>query len=144
MSDSEVILAILRRQEDAVAKGDVDGVMAPIADGAEMFDLPPPLRYAHDPARVADGLRDWFGTWEGGVTTRLEDPQVIVDGDLAVVFGPSRMRGIKTGAGPLDAWNRRTVVLRRMGGTWRIVHEHGSYPMAMDGSGRAMTELVPE
>ncbi|WP_099513756.1 nuclear transport factor 2 family protein [Microvirga ossetica] len=52
-------------------------------------------------------------------------------------------RGIKKGVGPLDQWHRRTIVLRRRDGVWKISHEHSSFPMRMDGSGTAATDLVP-
>lgn len=67
----------------------------------------------------------------------------MIDGDLAVAFGLSRMSGIKTDGTKVDSWSRRTIVLRRIGGSWKIIHEHASFPMAMDGSGRAVTDLLP-
>ncbi|MGF7151188.1 ketosteroid isomerase-like protein [Sphingomonas zeicaulis] len=78
------------------------------------------------------------------MTVELFEPALILERNLAVVFGLSRMRGDKKGQGPLDAWNRRTIVLRRDDGAWHIVHEHKSCPMEMDGSGRAATDLRPE
>lgn len=56
----------------------------------------------------------------------------------------SRMRGIKKDGGPVDSWNRRTVVLKRSDHGWKIVHDHNSYPMKMDGSGLAATDLTPK
>lgn len=137
------VLALLRAQEAANARSDAEAVVAPQATDIVAYDLPTPLEYRGAGAEAVDGLNQWFATWEGGVTTELSDPTVIVEGDLAVVFGLSHMRGTKKGEGPLDAWNRRTVVLRRQAGQWRIVHEHSSYPMEMDGSGRAATDLKP-
>ena len=137
------VVAVLRRQEQAVARGAAAGVVAAIAEDAVVYDLPPPLEYRGAAARHVEALDDWFATWDAGVTTELSEPTVLVEGDLAVVFGLSRMRGVKRGDGPVDSWNRRTVVLRRSGEGWRIVHEHGSYPMAMDGSGKAVTDLEP-
>ena len=67
-----------------------------------IYDIPPPLEYRGTGTQAVDGLREWFSTWESGVTVEMEDPKVVIDGDLAVVFGLSRMRGTKKGAGPLD------------------------------------------
>lgn len=141
--DRQQILALLREQEAANARADASGVIAPLANNLVTFDLPPPLANGYDETLFTAGLERWFATWEGPVTVELADPEVLVDGDLAVVFGLSRMRGQKKESGPVDAWNRRTVVLQRIDGRWRIVHEHSSYPMAMDGSGRALTDLEP-
>jgi ketosteroid isomerase-like protein len=46
----------------------------------------------------------------------------------------------KKGTGPLDAWNRRTVILSLRDGIWKIVHEHSSCPTAMDGSLKSIAD----
>jgi uncharacterized protein (TIGR02246 family) len=143
MTDQDDVLRVIREQEAATARGDAAGIVAAMAEDVVTFDLPPPLQSRGDDARNVEGLEGWFGTWETGVTVTLDAPEVIVSGDLAVVWGLSRMQGTKKGAGPVDSWSRRTVVLRRAEGTWRIVHDHGSFPMAMDGSGRALDDLAP-
>lgn len=142
--DQQQILAVLREQEAATGRGDAASVVAPIADDAVSYDLPPPLEYRGAAARDTGELDQWFATWKDGVAVELADPTVLVDGDLAVVFGLSRMRGTKRDSGAVDIWNRRTVALQRRGGTWRIVHDHNSYPMLMDGSGKAALDLKPE
>lgn len=138
------ILALLREQERAIARGDSEAATTLLDAGAVLYDLPPPLEYRGSAARDLALLDAWFATWQDGVTVELADPTVLVEGDLAVVHGLSRMRGEKKDGEQVDNWNRRTVVLRRSGGDWRIVHEHASYPMAMDGSGRAATDLKPD
>lgn len=142
-SDTDRILALLRDQERANSRGDAAAVVASMADDIVTYDLPPPLESRGVTAEHIAGLERWFDTWKRPVTVELADPTVLVDGDLAVVFGLSRMRGTKQGSGPVDAWNRRTVVLRRDSASWRILHEHVSYPMRMDGSGLAATDLAP-
>lgn len=137
------ILALLRKQEEAIARGDAAPVVAGMADDIVTYDMPPPLEYRGQAARDPAGLEQWFETWDGQVIVTMPDPTVIIEGNLAVVFGLSRMRGTKKEGGPVDAWNRRTVVLRLIADDWKVIHEHSSYPMAMDGSGRAMTDLKP-
>lgn len=144
MSDANDVLKIIADQDAAHARADARAIVAPISDDVVLFDLPPPLQIIGTAADGISGLEEWFDTWESGVSVKLHNPTVIVEGDLAVVFGLSRMKGDKKGEGPVDAWNRRTVVLNRRGGQWKIIHEHSSYPMAMDGSGRALTELKPD
>jgi ketosteroid isomerase-like protein len=137
------ILALLNAQDEATARGDAEAVVAAGAPVIVRYDLPPPLEYRGDKDGEIAGLKEWFTTWDGPVTTEFTNPTVLIDGDLAVAYGFSRMRGNKKADGPVDSWNRRTVVLRRLSGQWLIVHEHSSYPMAMDGSGRAETGLKP-
>ncbi|TIX40146.1 MAG: hypothetical protein E5W81_20850 [Mesorhizobium sp.] len=92
---------------------------------------------SHRPRRL-----EWVAS-SHSANGRFVDPQLMIDGDLAVAFGLSRMSGIKTDGTKVDSWSRRTIVLRRIGGSWKIIHEHASFPMAMDGSGRAVTDLLP-
>lgn len=142
MSESEV-LAVIRAQEAATAKGDAYATVAAMDADVVIFDLPPPLAYRGDQARDVEGINGWFATWRDGVTVHMSDPQVIIDGDLAVAFGLSRMTGTKTDGTKVDSWSRRTIVLRRFNGSWKIIHEHASFPMSMDGSNRAVTDLLP-
>lgn len=144
MSDDEkAIRDLLARRDAAIAAGDAAGAVESIAPGAISYDLPTPLQFVHDRDGAVRGLTAWFDTWDGPVTSVLADPTVLVSGDLAVAYGLAHMTGDKKGQGPQDLWFRETVVLRRDGGTWRIVHAHASVPFHMDGSGRAATDLSP-
>ena len=142
MATSE-IMSVIRAQEDATARGDAQAIVGPMSRDVVLFDLPPPLVYRGDHARDVDEINRWLATWRDGVSVHLVDPQILTEGDLAVVFGLSRMTGTKIDGTNVDSWSRRTIVLRRSAGEWKIVHEHLSFPMAMDGSGRAVTDLVP-
>ena len=48
-----------------------------------------------------------------------------------------------TSPSPAASALRSTVCFRRVGRTWKIVHEHASVPFCMDGSYRAATDLAP-
>lgn len=107
------------------------------------FDLQPPLAFRGVEARDTAALDAWFATWDGGVTVEMHEPRILVSGDLAVAFGLNRMRGDKKDEGPVESWSRRTIVFARREVAWRIVHAHESFPMKMDGSGAAATDLKP-
>ena len=143
MMPERQVLSVVRAQEDAMAKGDARATIDAMDAAVVIFDLPPPLAYRGEQARDIEGIDAWFATWRDGVTVHMADPQFMIDGDLAVAFGLSRMTGTKTDGTKVDSWSRRTIVLRRAAGSWKIVHEHASFPMAMDGSGRAVTDLLP-
>ena len=139
--DEQAIRALIAARDAAIAAGDAERAVATTAEGAVAYDLPPPLASTHVQDAVVAGLRDWFATWDGPVTSRLDDPTVRVSGDLAVTFGLARMTGVKKGEGPLDMWFRSTIVLERKRNGWQIVHEHNSVPLEMDGSDKAATDL---
>jgi ketosteroid isomerase-like protein len=137
------IMSVIRAQEDATVRGDAQAIVGPMSHEVVLFDLPPPLVYRGAQARDVEGINRWLATWCDGVSVHLAEPQVLTEGDLAVVFGLSRMTGTKIDGTNVDSWSRKTVVLRRSAGAWKIIHEHSSFPMAMDGSGRAVTDLTP-
>ncbi len=142
--DETAIRELIQARNAAVYAGDTKRAIAPMAKDIIAYDLQPPLQFAGKAARDADGMKEWLGTWDGPVEIEMRDPVVAVDGDLAFAHGLSRMRGAKKEVGPVDFWYRTTLCLRRIAGTWSIVHEHHSVPMKMDGSGLAATDLQPD
>ena len=49
----------------------------------------------------------------------------------------------KHGSTASELWFRTTTVFKHTGGAWRVIHEHQSVPMMMDGSGLAAVDLKP-
>ena len=144
MNEESEIRKILKAREAAVAASDAEAAVAAMVPGALSYDLPPPLSYEYDHDAAVEGLNGWFDTWNGPVQSELVDPVIMISGDLAVAHGVAHMTGDKKGEGPQDVWFRSTVVLHQTDGEWRIIHEHNSFPMKMDGSGEAATDLKPE
>ena len=42
-----------------------------------------------------------------------------------------------------DVWFRSTLGFRKIGGEWKIAHEHELVPFLMDGSDKAALDLKP-
>lgn len=141
--DEDAIRQIIAARDAAIGAGDADGAVAATAQGATMYDLAPPLASTHAHDAAVAGLAAWFATWDDGVRSALAAPTVRVSGDLAVAWGLARMRGRKDGAAQ-DMWFRCTLVFARTDTGWRVIHEHSSVPLTMDGSGAAATNLTPE
>lgn len=142
-NDENSVLKVLRSREAAVAEGVAESFISHFADDAVLYDLPPPLQVQSDRAEGVDALNRWFATWNGRVESLVPEPTIIIDGDLALVFGLANLRGDKKGEGPQSMWLRSTVAMRREGDRWKIVHEHSSFPLKMDGSGLAARDLRP-
>jgi ketosteroid isomerase-like protein len=137
-SDTE-IRALLAQYAKALHAKDVDAVMACYAPDVVAFDLAPPLEH-----RGAEtGLLEWFPTWRSGISIDTADLAIDAEGDLAVCRSFNHMTGKRTTGEDADLWFRATVCLRRIGGAWKIVHEHASVPFLMDGSFKAAIELKP-
>lgn len=120
---------------------DVDAVMALYAPDIVTFDLAPPLLHRADDIRR--GLKEWFATFKGPVEFEFRDLDVTVGGDAAFCRSLNHLTGDRTSGERPDVWVRATICFKRIGGTWKAVHEHVSVPFRMDGSYRALVDLKP-
>ena|SRR5687768_4788758 len=118
---------------------DAKRVMGHGADGLVHFSLAPPL--------VADengpyGLQNWFKTWEGPLGYELRDLEIVSGDGVAFSHSLNHLTGTQGGE-KQDLWFRSTLGFRKIGGEWKIVHEHESVPFLMDGSDKAALDLKP-
>lgn len=143
-TDAE-ILAVLDERVAAHAARDAQRMIATCTDDAVRYTLAPPLQQGPGtPYGTLEGLQAWLATFDGPVLIDYRDPVVTADGDVAFVHALTQMTATPAGAtGSFSFWYRSTFGLRRIGGTWRITHQHESTPFHMDGSFRAATDLLP-
>ena len=119
--DRQEVLAVVNGVVSGLAHLDADGIVANFADDATFF-FP---ESANQPARV-DGkaaIREVFarafaqwGKGGAGSMPQLEDVRTEITGDVALVTFQTRGAVV----------SRRTFVLRRIGGAWKIIHLHAS------------------
>ena len=119
---------------------DVAGVMAHYAPDSVTFDLAPPLISTGADAK---GLQAWFSTWPGPIGYEIRDLRITAGDDVAFCHSLNRLSGTKSDGEKADVWFRLTLGLRKLGGEWRIAHQHESVPFYMDGSYRAAVDLKP-
>ena len=132
------LIAIVKRghrDKDAAA------IRAAYAKDVVTFDLAPPLRSVMDSDSCA--LQAWLDTWDGPIELTDRDLTIEIDGDLACVYGYSRLSGKKTQGDTVALWVRLSLCLRRREGAWQVIHEHTSVPFHMDGSFKAAIDLEP-
>ena len=140
MSEDEAVASVLERVKRAHLSKDAADLVEMYAPDATLYTMAPPLVHRVDTAEV----EKWFGTWEGGVRLSERKLAITVDGALAVVRCLARMEGRNAAqAVDVDMWYRRTVVLEKRAGAWRITHQHDSVPFYMDGSFGAAVNLKP-
>ncbi len=141
-ADSEAaIRAIIEARAKAVRTGDVDAMMADVADEVVIFDVVDPLR-SEGKAAARARASAWVASYGGPITWEVRDAQVAADGDVAFCHALSRVTGKLKAGTEVDMWFRTTLGFRRTGGRWLIVHEHGSEPFDPD-SGAASLGLKP-
>jgi ketosteroid isomerase-like protein len=135
-ADEEQIRAVIADRAAAMHDRDAERFVACYAPQITKFDLAPPLAYQGPEARDAEALRAWFASHPGGpVGYEIRDLAVTVGGDVAFCHSLTQLGGA--------LWFRSTLGLRRIGGAWRITHEHNSTPFYMDGSDKAALDLQP-
>lgn len=144
MSTEEEIKVVLEGRRLAVARKDASASVRSYSDDMVLFDLAPPLAQPRSDARDPTRAERWFDTWDGPIETELRDLVVKANGDVAFAFALLHMSGKRSDASEGDFWSRTTICLERRDGEWQIVHEHNSFPMLMDGSGKAATDLRPQ
>jgi uncharacterized protein (TIGR02246 family) len=124
--------ALLEEYRDAVHAKDVDRFVAIFADDVRVFDMWG--TWSHDGIdswrEMAEG---WFGSLgDELVRVEFDDVQTTVGDDTAVLSAFLTFAGISADGEELRSMNNRlTWGLRKVDGTWKVVHEHTSAPVEM-------------
>jgi PhnB protein len=137
------IRKVIERQAQAIHDKDAEAVIACYALDSVIFDLAPPLQNPQSGTENEAGLNEWFATWRGPIGYETRDITISATDDLAFAHGFVRISGTKVGGEWNDIWARQTLCLRKLGGAWKIAHEHTSVPFYMDGSDKAAVDLKP-
>ena len=135
----KAIKRAIQARNAAITAKDMAGVMASGAPGFVSYSMAPPLKGEGGKA----GLEAWFDTWDGPIGLELKGLKVTAGDTAAFAHGLAHMTGRKTDGEIIDLWHRMTFGLKTFRGEWRIVHEHSSVPLHMDGSYRAAIDLKP-
>jgi len=140
-SDEKAIRDLMSEMKRALHDRDAESLRGLYADDAVTYDLAPPLQIkAADP--YIDGVRKWFSDWCTPIELETRDERLHVGDDVAFSTSLSHMRGTKVD-GEVDIWSRATFGYRKIGGEWKIAHEHTSVPFYMDGTFKALIDLKP-
>jgi ketosteroid isomerase-like protein len=130
------LLERVREAAVALMQGDVRRYFALVNEAPDFTLMPPtggPTRHGPDssPASV-EALEDFFA---GGGEADFELEQSYASGDLVVLVGVERQQGT-VGGFPAQDWSLRvTLVFRREGSDWRLVHRHADalvHPISME------------
>lgn len=114
------------------------------ADNCIMFLLAPPLQEKLEKGIDAiNDLDNWFATFKGNIGLESNDITIVEDGNLACLYSLVHLTGHRTDGSFTDTWFRETLCFSKTNSGWKIIHQHQSFPMLMDGSNRAATDLKP-
>jgi PhnB protein len=133
------IKAMLDDRADAIRAKDARRVASHGTADFVHFSLAPPLVSNPD----VKGLEDWFATWHGPLAYSVRDLRITAGDDVAFAHSLNRLSGTMTDGQKSEVWFRHTLGFRKVGGAWKIAHEHESVPFYMDGSFKAAVDLEP-
>ena len=125
--DDADLRVLIERWAKAVREENMAGIRAGHDSDILMFDVPPPL--------FTRGLDKYMATWdrflswsEKPVAFDLNDVQITAGNDVAFATAIGRCSGRDRSGKREQLEFRLTVGLRKIGGAWRVVHEHHSLP----------------
>lgn len=126
---------------EALCAKDIATVMSLYAPDIVSFDLDPPLRYA-GAIKKRRAWEEFFATHTGPIAYDVRELHITAHDELAFVHSLNHVKGTLSSGRFSDVWVRWTACLRRIDGTWFIVHDHVSVPADMRHA-RAVLNLVP-
>jgi uncharacterized protein (TIGR02246 family) len=135
---------VFERWAKAFRARDIDGVMAVYAPGDALvaYDLVPPLQYRGKDAYRKD-YEEFFTQYNGPLELEFRELRVVAANDVAFGHALERVSGtLKSTGQRSDLWIRATSGLRKIDGTWLIVHDHISVPADL-ATGKAVLDLKP-
>lgn len=137
----EDIRRIIDARAAAVRKGNVEVMLADVADDIVMFDVVDPLcRMGKASSRAR--AHEWIASYDGPITWEDRDLRIVASDTVAFSHSLSHVTGrLKTGNN-VDMWFRSTLGFERRDGRWWIVRDHGSDPFD-PGTGKASLGLKP-
>ena len=142
-TDEAEIRMLIDDWAKALRNKDADRTVSCYAPDNVMFVMAPPLQYTPDNSPGVSGIKEWFATWDGPLGYELRDVQITASEDVGFSHSLNRMNGRKTDGEKVDMWLRETFCFRKLGGQWKITHQHESVPFYMDGSYKAAVDLKP-
>jgi ketosteroid isomerase-like protein len=112
-----------------------------MTDKLLVFDAIPPRQYVGADA-VRKDTKGFFDTFPGPIKFELTDLDVTTDGQFGFAHSIQHVSGADKDGKQLDMTFRVTDCLRKIGGKWKIVDQHISFPVDM-ATGKADMQSKP-
>lgn len=140
-ADEEQIRRQVARIGDGIRARDLETLRSIYATDLVSFDVEPPLQHVGVEAK----LKNWakvFAVFKAP-DYEMRDLAVSVGDDVAFGHCFVRLHGtLMSGTETEGMWVRATFCLRKLDGTWQIVHDQASVPFDVV-AGRAVLDLEP-
>ncbi|MCE7053876.1 nuclear transport factor 2 family protein [Algoriphagus sp. AGSA1] len=126
----------------AIREKDAEKANMPFAENCVLFLLAPPLKIRFGTGDEGlNNLEDWFSTFENRIGLESKELEITCNNDMAFINSLEHLTGKRTDGSETNVWFRETLCLRKINDEWKITHQHQSFPMYMDGTDKAATDL---
>ena len=141
--EEAAIRTLIDRWTKAAQEKDLDGVMSIYQRGPSLvaYDIVPPLQYKGWDAYRAD-YKAFFHMYDGPIEFEFRELVIAADATVGYSHELQRVSGTLKGGQKAAFWLRVTDIYRKIGGQWRVVHEHVSVPTNLE-TGKAALDLTP-
>jgi ketosteroid isomerase-like protein len=127
-NDEAAIRALIAGWSRALEAKDVDGLTADYLPGAVLYDVKPPHKVV-GPAAIRALWAACLPYFPAAFRSEHRDLSVAVGGDVAFCHGLHHIRPLDDPDHPAGrSWMRVTACYRKVGGRWKVAHEHVSMP----------------
>jgi uncharacterized protein (TIGR02246 family) len=126
--DEMDIQALIQRWAKAVREENRPGIRADHDSDMLMFDVPPPFLSRGLDAYMATWEKFWSSWSEKPVAFDFHDVKITAGNDVAFATAIGRCAGVDVKGKREELEFRLTMGLRKIGGRWRVMHEHHSLP----------------
>jgi uncharacterized protein (TIGR02246 family) len=140
-SDEAQIRQLIADWGKALHAKDLNTLMSYYAPDILTFDILPPLQYQGVDA-YRKNFEAWFAAVHGPIDYETHDLRIMTGEDVAFCHSLNRVRSTRITGETTETWVRVTVGFQKIGGTWKITHEHVSVPCDMETS-QASLDLQP-
>lgn len=126
----DTIETVLRTATTAVARNDIDGLMAMFHDVPQTFlyDFTPPRRIGL--AELRENFTAMTEAAQGPVVCEVVEVDTdVLAADIALTAAIMRVTASMKDGSELDITYRATDLWRQIDGRWAVIHEHASMPV---------------
>jgi ketosteroid isomerase-like protein len=139
MSSEEQIEHLIRQQEAAVQRKDMDGAMVNYAKDVVSFDVVDTLQKV-GVAACRQRLENWLSQFPGSFSYKIEQLSITANEDLGFCNSFNHVKGRLENGDEIDMRWRATICFKRENDKWFIIHEHSSVPFDPK-TGKALIKL---
>ncbi|CAG5067777.1 hypothetical protein DYBT9623_00504 [Dyadobacter sp. CECT 9623] len=139
MSSEEQIEDLIRQQEAAVQRKDIDGAMVNYANDVVSFDVVDNLQKV-GVAACRQRLENWLSQFPGPFSYNIERLSITTNEDLGFCHSFNHVKGLLENGEEIDMRWRATICFERKNDKWFIIHEHSSVPFDPK-TGKALIKL---